>query len=368
MVLSDPLLNMAFQDYGVMLPIAPDRASRVLEFLGPGIGAMDRGGPTGGFPGPVLNMTGALHVLGMTEPVIKRRDLERIHQGEFVAALYGDGEAPGREERRAAVLLNAYELIDEQGRPHRYEPERAIKPLGALFDTILSQVEGTYLACRLALKDPADPFCYYLGGGMHHARYDSGSGFCVVNDIMVSAGKILADGLARLVWVIDVDAHKGDGTAELVYMARMKGNLGGSTGMDILTLSVHMARGWPLDEESLARARPGRAPLVSSDIDIAVESGEEAAYAPRLEQGLVKLEARSGAKPDLAIVVDGADPYEHDGLPSSALLALTLKQCLERDRLIYNFLRERSIPSAWIMAGGYGERAWEPAAYFLGDQ
>jgi hypothetical protein len=35
------------------------------------------------------------------------------------------------------------------------------------------------------------------------------------------------------------------------------------------------------------------------------------------------------------------------------------------DWLIYTFLRDRSIPSAWIMAGGYGERAWEPAASFL---
>jgi acetoin utilization deacetylase AcuC-like enzyme len=70
-------------------------------------------------------------------------------------------------------------------------------------------------------------------------------------------------------------------------------------------------------------------------------------------------------KPDLAIVVDGADPYEHDGLPSSAPLKLTLDQCVARDWLTYAFLRERSVPSAWIMAGGYGERAWEPTASFL---
>jgi hypothetical protein len=44
---------------------------------------------------------------------------------------------------------------------------------------------------------------------------------------------------------------------------------------------------------------------------------------------------------------------------------LTLDQCAARDRSIYTFLRTRSIPSAWIMAGGYGEQAWEPAAFFL---
>ncbi|MDR0568952.1 MAG: histone deacetylase, partial [Spirochaetaceae bacterium] len=69
--------------------------------------------------------------------------------------------------------------------------------------------------------------------------------------------------------------------------------------------------------------------------------------------------------PDLVIVVDGADPYEHDGLPSSGLLRLSLAQCIERDRLVFRYLRDRRIPAVWIMAGGYGERAWEPPAHFL---
>jgi acetoin utilization deacetylase AcuC-like enzyme len=101
-------------------------------------------------------------------------------------------------------------------------------------------------------------------------------------------------------------------------------------------------------------------------VEIPLASGAEGTYIPKLEEGLHRLEALSGgAKPDLVIVVDGADPYEHDGLPSSALLKLTLDQCVARDQLIYTFLRDRHIPSAWIMAGGYGERAWEPTASFL---
>ena len=103
-------------------------------------------------------------------------------------------------------------------------------------------------------------------------------------------------------------------------------------------------------------------------MEIPLAAGNEGAYLPELEQGLYRLEALSGGqKPDLAIVVDGADPYEHDGLPSSALLKLTLDQCVARDRWIYGFLRARSVPSAWIMAGGYGERVWEPPAFFLGS-
>jgi acetoin utilization deacetylase AcuC-like enzyme len=399
MILHDPVLDMAFRDYGIMLPIAPDRAGRVVEFLGGGTG---RALP---FPGPILDIRGALDILGEAPgkplinrapggpAVLDRRDLERVHQRDFIAALYG--EKPGAPQSPLlrgpdagngleAALLNTYELIDSQGRPHRYEPERAVQPLSALFDTILAQAGGTYLACRLALAtirdgEPAGAsapgFCYYLGGGMHHARYDSGSGFCLVNDVVIAARKIQAEDRARRIWVVDVDAHKGDGTAELVSFARARGELdgaGGNTGgcPVILTLSVHMASGWPLDAENLNAVKNtpagggGRAPLLPSDLDTGIEAGEEDTYIPRLDAGLRKLEELSG-RPDLVIVVDGADPYEHDGLPSSGLLRLSLDQCLERDRLIYAFLRDRNLPSAWIMAGGYGDRAWEPPAWFL---
>jgi acetoin utilization deacetylase AcuC-like enzyme len=209
---------------------------------------------------------------------------------------------------------------------------------------------------------------------MHHARYDSGAGFCLVNDVAVAARKIQEEGRVNLVWVIDLDAHKGDGTAELVHFARGRNEITPPPLQEknaapcILTLSVHMARGWPLDAESLAAAREGRAPLLPSDVDIGIEAGEEAGYIPRLAAGIGELEkmsAASGGRPDMVIVVDGADPYERDGLPSSALLKLTLEQCLRRDNFVYQYLTSRNIPSAWIQSGGYGEHAWEPAAHFL---
>jgi acetoin utilization deacetylase AcuC-like enzyme len=379
MMFYDAAFNMRFFDYGIMLPVAPDRAERVLECLRENFVAGTRG-PTLPYPGPVFDTALALSYLRETGPALRRSDLERVHSGEFTASLFGGGAALEK------ALLTAFELIDEQGRPHRYEPERAVASFDELFSTILAHAGGTYLACRLALT-PGPGFCYFLGGGMHHARYDSGAGFCLVNDIVIAARKIQAEGRASLVWVIDLDAHKGDGTAELVRFARERGELADPSDPPdppnptdpavpdadrrpcILTLSIHMAKGWPLDSESLAAAKEGRAPLIPSDIDIGVDSGEEAAYLSKLASGLAGLERLSAAsgcgKPDLVIVVDGADPYEHDGLPSSRPLKLTLEQCLDRDRYVYRYLTGKNIPSAWIQAGGYGERAWEPCARFL---
>ena len=38
---------------------------------------------------------------------------------------------------------------------------------------------------------------------------------------------------------------------------------------------------------------------------------------------------------------------------------------LERDTLIFDSLKRQRIPQAWLMAGGYGEHAWEPYPPFL---
>jgi acetoin utilization deacetylase AcuC-like enzyme len=359
--------------YGIRLPMSPARSGKILRRLEEG---------RGGFP--LLSLGEAAKGLGLDSPLLSRQDLERVHQREFVARLYnenasGGSEAGGSLERE---LLKTYELINPDGTYNRYEPDKALKPLEELFKTILYRVSGSYLACRLALEDRENlqkkipesisgkifhrGFCFYLGGGQHHGRYDSGSGFCILNDVILAARKIQAEGRGDLIWIVDVDAHKGDGSAELVKFSRDRGETFTGNDPEIITLSIHMASGWPLDAESLAKAEPGRAPLVESDIDIPIAQGEEALYIPRLIEGLGQLEKRSGArKPGLVIVVDGVDVYEKDGLASTALIALTGEQCLARDRLIFSFLRDRGLPSAWLMAGGYGEDAWEPTANFL---
>ncbi|MFH2115749.1 MAG: histone deacetylase [Spirochaetota bacterium] len=376
MILYDPRFSMNFKDYGILIPVLDARASRVIDRLAalPALAGKDW-----------LQST-------ITER-INREDLERVHDPEFVAALYnqvpGDDGHSGLERE----LLEAYELLDSEGKPRRYEPHRAIRPLSQLFSTILGQVAGTYQAARLAL---GQGFCFFLGGGMHHARRDGGIGFCLVNDIMVAAARLNAErlnaeGRAALIWIIDVDAHKGDGTAEIVTALRRSpsvaggfGSAGGSvmtsstvpasssiSGQGFLTLSIHMANGWPLDAENLAATKaagrgPDQAPFVASDVELPIKSGDEASYVSRLAEGLERLETLSGSMlPDLAIVVDGADPYEHDGLPSTTGLRLDLETCVQRDLTIFELLKKRGIPSAWLMAGGYGEQAWEPPAAFL---
>lgn len=186
---------------------------------------------------------------------------------------------------------------------------------------------------------------------MHHAKLDYGEGFCVVNDLVISIRKLQAEKKIGTVWIIDVDAHKGDGTASLT-----------KDDESIFTLSIHMAKSWPLDGQEFINGKPNPS-FIPSDMDIPVEEGEDGLYVQKLREGLEKL--KTFKKPDIALVVDGSDPFEEDELPSTKGLKLSLEQMKERDISVYNFLKSQNIPGAYVMAGGYGENSWKVYAQFL---
>jgi acetoin utilization deacetylase AcuC-like enzyme len=124
-----------------------------------------------------------------------------------------------------------------------------------------------------------------------------------------------------------------------------------------------MGSGWPLDGPSHGEDGRLNPSFVPSDIDIPVFPGEDRMYLDKLRAGLGGLD-RFGP-PDLAVVVSGADPYEKDELPSTSDLRLTLDEMFDRDRSVYAFLKERRIPMAYLMAGGYGDHSWEVYSRFL---
>jgi acetoin utilization deacetylase AcuC-like enzyme len=314
------------EQYGILIPVRESKFRRTFQSL---------------CAHPVLGPLEPQWHLEHSAAAITRQDIERAHTQGYVSRLFSEG--------LEQEVVRTYELVDEQGNYHRYDPARAVSPLSKLLQRTLYGIAGGFQCCRVALEKG---FCYYFGGGAHHAQADYGRGFCLLNDVVIVLRKAQAEGLIRNAWVIDVDAHKGDGTAAITAGDR-----------SIRTLSIHMARGWPLDEPQVdSRGRPNPS-FTPSDIDIPIEAGEEHRYLQRLRAGLESLADLS--RPDLALVVSGADPYEHDELPSSRLLRLSKEQMMERDLLIYTFLKDQRVPAAYLMSGGYGERSWEVYYQFL---
>jgi len=52
-----------------------------------------------------------------------------------------------------------------------------------------------------------------VGGGLHHAKWNYGEGFCIYNDVVVCAKNLLQKG-AKKILILDTDAHAGNGVAE----------------------------------------------------------------------------------------------------------------------------------------------------------
>jgi len=326
MILYDPRQAQSLFEFGIEIPVMDSRASETFARLS----SHPRLGPR----------IAAWHI-DTIQRQVTREDLLRVHSADYVGRLFSDG--------LEAELIRTYELIDANGNYHRFNPAVAKLPLTNLLDRVLARVAGTLQCGRVGLESG---FCFYFGGGMHHAQRDYGEGFCLVNDLVIALRRLQFEKRIFSAWVIDVDAHKGDGTAAI------------TAGDDsIATLSIHMAAGWPLDQpERDADGRPNPS-FIPSTIDIPIESGEEPVYNQRLQEGLERL--AGVGRPDLALVVCGADPYELDELPSTAGLRLSLDQLLQRDRTVYSFLKTRGIPGAWVMAGGYGRNTWRVYTQFL---
>ncbi|MFI5175578.1 MAG: acetoin utilization protein AcuC [Terriglobia bacterium] len=75
-------------------------------------------------------------------------------------------------------------------------------------------VGGTLHAARLVCEK-GEKRVLQLGGGLHHARRKSASGFCIYNDLAVAIRYLTRQGL----WVayVDIDVHHSDGVQEILY-------------------------------------------------------------------------------------------------------------------------------------------------------
>jgi len=344
MILYNPSMALKMADFGISVPIKPDKHKMVYDALKAGV---------------LRDTPDALWLRGPEFfAEITRDDLLRVHSPGYVERLF----TPGDVDKE---VIAAYELATTND-DVSWDPSKLTRPLKDFVTQSMINAGGTYSCGLTALElhnggAGKTGFAYFLGGGNHHAQRDYGNGFCLINDVVVALRRLQAESRIRAAWVIDTDAHKGDGTAALTW--------GDSS---IRTLSIHMERGWPLNAPEFdpkaiydpSVSADFNLSFTPNDIDIGIPETGEADYVPRLAEGLSRLE-KLLPKPDIALVVGGVDPYEKDELPSSKPLQLTKETLLERDMLVYNFLQERRIPTAWTTAGGYGARSWEIYVNFL---
>jgi acetoin utilization protein AcuC len=203
-------------------------------------------------------------------------------------------------------------VIDASADPDRFRARRGIGPGDT--PAFRGMHEAAALACGAttqALRSVVERDtrrAFSVAGGLHHARHDRASGFCVYNDPAVAIAVVSGEHPGLRVAYVDIDAHHGDGVEEAF-----------SSSADVMTLSVH---------ESGRYIFPGTGRVIDTG------TGEGAGYTinvplpPLADDACYRLVLRdviapalAAFKPDVVFAQCGADALHSDPLTH---LGLTL--------------------------------------------
>ncbi|KAH9496052.1 hypothetical protein Btru_015044 [Bulinus truncatus] len=183
---------------------------------------------------------------------------------------------------------------------------------------------GTLLACQAAVERG---LACSTGGGTHHAFDSYGSGYCLLNDMAISATAMIDSKLVSKILIVDLDVHQGDGTASIL-----------SARPDIFTLSIHCESNFPFVKQK-------------SDLDIGLKDHtQDAEYLTVLKDCLPSVV--DTFRPDLVIYDAGVDPHVEDELGRLDLTDLGL---FDRDGFVLNLMAKKGVPAAAVIGGGYSK-------------
>ena len=238
--------------------------------------------------------------------------IRRVHDGAYVDAL-----ASGRPR----------ELAESQG--FTWDPGlwTAVRASTA---GVLSAVDVVLDAAGAASDAGASRLSGSLSSGMHHAKFATGDGFCTVNGLVVAAMHAVTHHDVD-VTILDVDAHAGGGTDELL---RLHGATLGLDRVRHLDLTTK-----PFDSYVHRTPRPGDINIEDTDI-----ASDDDAYLDAVDVLLDALPTvGAGERPHLVLHNAGMDPS-----PGISFAALA-----ERERRVAAALVARGLAGVFVLAGGY---------------
>ena len=182
---------------------------------------------------------------------------------------------------------------------------------------------GTVLASKLAINYGIS--CN-TAGGSHHASYNGGAGYCVFNDVAVSAQYLLDKGLAGRILIVDLDVHQGNGNSEIFKDNR-----------SVYTFSMHSKTNYPAKKSN-------------SDLDVELEDNlEDDAYIKTLKHYLIELNKENF---DFIFYIAGVDIHFNDRLGKLKISDEGIK--LRDELVVENFFSKR-IPFCGVLGGGYNK-------------
>jgi acetoin utilization deacetylase AcuC-like enzyme len=197
-----------------------------------------------------------------------------------------------------------------------------LPPCEGLLTRSRRETAGTVAAMWAALEDG---LACNLAGGTHHAFPDRGLGYCVLNDVAIAIRDLHAIHPERWIFVIDTDAHQGNGS---------NGIFAGDER--VFTYSIHVGRNYPAEKTA-----------GSFDVELPrFVSGAQ--YLERLNATLPAAFERFA--PDLAFWIAGSDPHENDRFGQ---MKLSDTDMAVRDKAVLDLVTKLRVSTVVLYGGGY---------------
>ena len=236
----------------------------------------------------------------ISSPICKKQDLLLAHDKIFVEKFLTNTLST-QEKRKIGLQPWNDHII-----------ERTMRIMGGSVSAVDSAIKGSISA--------------NMAGGTHHAFHHYGAGYCVFNDLAVSAYVAKRDFNIQKILIIDLDVHQGDGTASILKEDK-----------NTFTFSMHCEKNYPLKKEK-------------SDLDISLlKNTNDSTYLEILEKNLKKLE---NVKSEMIFFQAGVDTLKSDSL---GYLSLSHSGLKIRNKRILRFAEKRENPIVVFMGGGYSK-------------
>lgn len=265
--------------------------------------------PSGGFTQPhepyesaqsKSRMAGLIEVSGLLGQLVRvaarqvsDEDLLRVH-------------TPGHVER-----------IRAQSEANGGDGGDGITPFGrGSYEIARLAAGGTLAAAEAVLSGEVDNAYALVRPPGHHAEPDQGRGFCIFANVPIAIEKLRADGQVTRVAVVDYDVHHGNGAQKIYW-----------DDPDILTISIHQDRLFPVDSGMLDER--GGATAKGTNINVPLHAGAgDGAYWEAIER--VVGPAVAAFQPDLIMVSSGFDPSAFDPLGRMSVTSNGFRGIAER--------------------------------------
>ena len=183
--------------------------------------------------------------------------------------------------------------------------------------SVLASTGGVIAAALSALETGKSGS---LSSGLHHAATDHGAGFCTINGLAIASLVALQNG-AKTVGILDVDAHCGGGTFEI---------LGDNPLIRIGDVSTNGYDTWRSGQERHKLE-------ITSD--------------PEMYLNVVAEMLEHIGRVDLLLLNAGMDPAQGGGAGSTR--GFTSELLEQRELLVAEWCERTNTPVAFVLAGGY---------------